>query len=100
MNNSSITNIRKMKSRSYVHKMKRKPKTGKQANTQKTISESIAGKFISSFKKGQRLNVGTVMIGLKISRPTATNLINEMLRRKIIIPTFEIGDSHKWYKVS
>lgn len=55
--------------------------------------------FKEYFKKGERFNVGTIMIKMEVSRPTATNLISTLLKNKKIYPVFQIGDKHKWYAV-
>jgi len=54
--------------------------------------------FGDYFKVEERLNVGVVMVKLDLSRPTATELIARLLTDKKIIPVFQIGDAHKWYK--
>ena len=60
-----------------------------------TITKAL---FFDYFKKGTTFTVGTVMTEMEVSRPTATNLISSLLTAKKIIPVFQIGDAHKWYK--
>ena len=53
--------------------------------------------FKDYFKISERFNVGTIMTKLKVSRPTATNLVSALLTQQTIKPAFQIGDAHKWY---
>ena len=59
--------------------------------------ELMQALFKDYFKVSERFTIGTVMIKLKISRPTATKLISKLLTNNKAKPTFQIGDKHKWY---
>ena len=59
--------------------------------------ELMQALFKDYFKVSERFTIGTVMIKLKISRPTATKLISKLLTSNKAKPTFQIGDAHKWY---
>ena len=65
----------------------------------KITSSMTKALFFDFFKKGERFNVGTIMVKMGVSRPTATNLVSSLLTARKIYPVFQIGDKHKWYAV-
>lgn len=63
------------------------------------VSEAIKKRFNKEINLAEEFNVNTIMRKLKISRPTATNLISNLFnsRKQKIMPIIKIGDKQKWY---
>jgi len=62
-------------------------------------SEKTKALFKENINIQEAFCVETLMRRLKISRPTATNLISALfnMRTKPIMPIMRLGDKQKWY---